>query len=196
MKYKSVIPLPEVKKRLRGRSEKQLIKMISDCYKLDEEVKFYLSTHLIENESERREMIQELREMLKSSFWSRRGGVPNNPDLKQARKIISNLKKITNDPEIIISFMLDYIDHGISFSREYGDMWEAYYNNIDKMFGAMVKQIVENCNHLEIPAIIKRINEVVEKSAKFGWGVYATLTDWTEELIEDLRKNVKGEVNF
>jgi len=189
MKYESLIPLPEVKKRLKDKSENQLIQIIAGCYKLDGEVKYYLSTQLFENENEREKLICELREKLHSSFWSTRGGVPNNPDLKQARKIIANLKKITKEPEIIISFMLDYIDHSISFSCEYGDMWEAYYNSIDNMFGSMVKLIENNCDRVDIPVIIDRIEDIVEKSSGFGWGVHETLSAWKEDLVENIRKD-------
>ena len=186
MKCKSAIPLSEIKKRLKGKSEKQLISLISGCYKLSDEVKFYLSTKLMENEQEGQRMIIELKDELSSAFWREKGNKPMIPDLRRAKKVIFDLKKIINNPEIIISFMLDYIDHGISFSCEYGDMWEKYYNSIEKMFESMTKIILENSEQLDIYQIIGRIEEIVDKSSEFGWGVYDTLSYWTEELKEDL----------
>jgi hypothetical protein len=186
MKYKSTIPLSEIKKRLKGKSETQLISLILGCYKLSDEVKYYLSTKLMENEQEGQRMINELKDELSSAFWRERGNEPMIPDLRRAKKVISDLKKITNNPEIIISFMLDYIDHGISFSCKYGDMWEKYYNSIESMFEFMTKIILENSKQINIYQIIGRIEEIVDKSSAFGWGVYDNLSDWTEELKEDL----------
>ena len=186
MKCKSSIPLSEIKKRLKGKSEKQLISLVSGCYKLSDEVKFYLSTKLMENEQEGQRIIEELKDELYYAFWRERGNEPIIPDLKRAKKVISDLKIITNNPEIIISFMLGYIDHGISFSCKYGDMCEKYYNSIEKMFESMTKIILENSKQINIYQTVGRIEEIVDKSSAFGWGVYDNLSDWTEELKEDL----------
>jgi hypothetical protein len=168
MKHKSVMPLSEIKKRLKGKSEKQLTSLISECYKLSDEVRFYLSTELMENEQECQRMIDELRDELSSAFWREKGSIPQIPDLRKAKKAISNLKKATNDPEIIVSFMLDYVDHGISFSCEYGDMWDEYYSSIEKMFESMTKIILENSKQINVCPIIERIEKIVDESSAFG----------------------------
>ena len=67
-------------------------------------------------------------------------------------------------------------------------MWEAYYNSIESMFGSMIKLIEKNCDRIDAPAVVNRIELIVDKSNEFGWGVYDTLSGWTDEMIENIRK--------
>ena len=145
MNCKSVIPLSEVKRRLKEKTVKELIKIISECYKVSNESRFYISTELIENKQETENIINELREELSIAFWGKKKTLPPPvPNLRKARKTVSDLKKVTDNPEIIIQFMLDYIDHGIMYSCEYRDMWEQYYDSIENMFQYMTKMILEH----------------------------------------------------
>ena len=190
MNCKSVIPLSEVKRRLKEKTVKELIKIISECYKVSNESRFYISTELIENKQETENIINELREELSIAFWGKKKTLPPPvPNLRKAKKTVSDLKKVTDNPEIIIQFMLGYIDHGIMYSCEYGDMWEQYYDSIENMFQHMTKMIVEHNEQINVWRIIKETEDVIWKSSEFGWGLYDNLTDWTEELKEKLEIN-------
>ena len=188
MSFKSVIPLSEVKRRLKEKTVKDLIKIISGCYKVSNESRFYISTELIENKQETKEIIRELKEELSVAFWGKKKTLPPPvPNLRRAKKIVIDLKKVTDNPEIIIQFMLDYVGHGIMYSCKYGDMWEQYYDSIENMFQNMTKMIIEFQDQINVRRIIKEIEDVIWKSHEFGWGLYDNLTDWTEELKEDLK---------
>lgn len=189
MKLKTTFPWVEIKNRLKGKSEKELLSIISSCYKVSDEVRFYLTSIVVDDTEEADEILRELKEKMSETFWATaRNGCPLGPKLKDAKKVTSDVKKVTNNPRIIINFMLDYIDHGVDFTNAYGDMWEGYYSSIESMFESMRKYLMKNIDKINIEEIMDRIEGIVDKSDGIGWGFHDNLFD----MSADLRFNVKG----
>ena len=191
MKLKTTLPWVEIKKRLTEKSDKELLSIISPCYKASDEVKFYL-TSLVVNDEEADRILMELKERLSQAFWATaKNGRPLGPNLKEAKKILSDVKKVTNKPETILNFMLDYVEHGVEFTNNYGDIWEGYYLNIEGMFGSLGEYLIKNVDEINIAVTMTRIEEIVNKSNGIGWGFYDNLLDMYEDLkysIKELKK--------
>lgn len=177
MKLKTTLPWVEIKKRLTEKSDKELVSIISSCYKASDEVKFYLTSIVVDDE-EADEILIELKERLSQAFWdTAKSGRPLGPNLKEAKKIISDVKKVTKKPEKIINFLLDYVEHGVEFTNKYGDMWESYYSSIEGMFESLGKHIIKNVDKINIAVTMTRIEEIVNKSNGIGWGFHDNLLD-------------------
>ena len=167
----------EIKKRLTEKSDKELLSIISSCYKASDEVKFYL-TSLVVNDEEADRILMELKERLFQAFWATaKNGRPLGPNLKEAKKILSDVNKVTNKPETILNFMLDYVEHGVEFTNSYGDMWEGYYSSIESMFESLGEYLIKNVGEIDIVVTMTRIEEIVNKSDGIGWGFYDNLLD-------------------
>jgi len=183
MKSRSIIRWGEIKKRLKGKPEKELLSIMSGCYKLSDEVKYFLTCETSENNEELDRVFTELKGKMSSTFWATvSNGMPLGPKLKEARKIITDVKKITKDPTTIIDFMLLYVEHGIDFTLEYGDMWEGYYISVENMLDKAVKMILKNAILLDKDEYRDRIDEMVERTSRMGWGFNESLTDIAEDL--------------
>jgi hypothetical protein len=191
MKLKTTLPWVEIKKRLKEKSDKELLSIISSCYKASGEVKFYL-TSLVVDDDEADEILMELKERLSQAFWSTaKNGQPLGPNLKEARTIISDVKKVTKNPKTIINFMLDYVEHGVDFTNEYGDMLAGYYSSIESMFESLENYLIKNIDKLDIAVTMTRIEDIVNKSDGIGWGFHDTLLDMYVGLkfrIKELKK--------
>jgi hypothetical protein len=177
MKLKTTLPWVEIKKRLTEKSDKELLSIISSCYKASDEVKFYLTSIVVDDE-EADEILMELKERLSNTFWdTAKNGRPLGPNLKEARNILSDVKKVTNNPETIINFMLDYVEHGVDFTNKYGDMWDGYYSSIESMFESLENCLTKNIDKINIAVTMTRIEDIVNKSNGIGWGFHDNLLD-------------------
>lgn len=56
-----------------------------------------------------------------------------------AKKAIRDFKKISGKPLYIIDIMLHYVDQGVNFTEQYGDIGEPFYNSMEKMFEEAIK---------------------------------------------------------
>lgn len=187
MNNKSLLPWNEIKRRLQNKSDKELLKILSDCYKLNDDVKYHLSVEVIETNEELYQILQELKKQMSYAFWAKKkSGEPLGPKLNEAKKIVTKVKKLTKDQEIIMNFMLDYVENGIDFTSSYGDLWENYYTSIENMYYSTIQMILKNKDTIEIEKYLLRIDKMVAKTYGMGWGFHDTLTDFTDELKETL----------
>jgi hypothetical protein len=191
MKLKTTLPWVEIKKRLKEKSDRELLSIISSCYKASDEVKFYL-TSIVADDDDANEILIELKERLSQAFLATaKSGQPLGPNLKEARKIISDVKKLTNKPETIINFVLDYVEHGVEFTNKYGDMWDGYYSSIESMFESLENYLIKNVDKINVAVTMNRIENIVNKSNGIGWGFHDNLLDMYLGLkctINELKK--------
>lgn len=187
MKIESILPWSQVKKRLQNRNKKDFLSLLSECYKISDEVKYHLTSLVVESDKELEQILKELKREMKEAFWKKDNlGRPTGPDLKEAKKSISKAKKVTTNPRFILDFMIDYVHHGVDFTNEYGDLWETYYDSIEKMFLSIKYFILNNQGSLPVDEIIHRLEDIVEKSEDIGWGFYDTL----EDILDDLKESI------
>ena len=115
---------------------------------------------------------------LKNILWSER------INLREARKVISDFKRISKDPEHLLELMTFYVETGVKLGEEYGDMYEAFYSSMESMFEQIVKSVKDNKKL--IPRFKARLDSIIERSCE-GWGHKDTL----EEIYEELRTGGK-----
>jgi hypothetical protein len=191
MKLKTTLPWVEIKKRLKEKSDRELLSIISSCYKASDEVKFYL-TSIVADDGDANEILIELKERLSQAFLATaKSGRPLGPNLKEARKIISDVKRVTKNPETIINFMLDYVEHGVEFTNKYGDMWDGYYSSIESMFESLENYLIKNVDKINVAVTMNRIENIVNRSNGIGWGFHDNLLDMYVGLkftIKELKK--------
>jgi hypothetical protein len=187
MKYNALLPWNEINKRLQNKSQKELLRIIANCYKLDDEIKYHLTVTVIDTHEELHKILQDLKKQMSLAFWAtKKNGEPLGPKLSDAKKIVTKVKKLTNNPEIILNFMLDYVENGIDFTCSYGDLWENYYTSIENMYHSAIQMILKNKDTIEIETYLSRIDKMVVKTSGMGWGFYDTLMNYTDELNEAL----------
>ncbi len=104
-------------------------------------------------------------------FFPKRG---SKLRLKDARKVISDFKKLEPDPESLADVMLYYVECGVQFTNDFGDIDEPFYNSIAGMFSNTAKFIQEN-GLSEI--FVTRAKKVVEDTNGIGWGFHDELAD-------------------
>ena len=182
-----ILPWREVKNRLSGRTDKELISLLGECYRLSADNRVRLSLAVSDGHEETGKVIENLQTQLRNAFWATgRGGRPREPDLKRARHVISLAKKSTDDQQAILDLMFDYVSHAVGFTAEYGEMWDSYYSSIDGMFEKVCKHIVKHRSKIDIENAFERIDECIEMCGRFGYGV--------QDNMEYLKDELEGEL--
>lgn len=157
-----------LKKYLSQFTKEQLVGQILELHKKYKDVKEYYEFSINPDVSSKRANVKEA---VLECFYPKRGFKLR---LKDARKIISDFKKLEPDPESLADVMLYYVECGVRFTNDFGDIDEPFYNSIAGMFGNTAKFIQENgLNDIFLP----RANKIVEDTNGMGWGFHDELSD-------------------
>ena len=88
-----------------------------------------------------------------------------------ARKAISDYRKAVGDPEGLAELMLFYVECGVNFTLEFGDIDEAFYCSVESVFSDGMKML-DRCEQDVIDKLLPRFEGAVHSTADVGWGFY------------------------
>ncbi|WP_416147545.1 DUF6155 family protein [Salipaludibacillus sp. HK11] len=168
----TTIKLNELKKELKGLNEKELTQIIVELYKVNKDAQELLSIKFIGDEAVEALFLKS-KKQIKDEFFP--GDEDEKLRLKEAKKSISNFKKMTNDLIRTVDLMLYYVEIGTEFTNTYGDIDESFYGSMVSMFEKVVNECLKN---EELYAKFKdRMDTVVEDSDGIGWGYHDVLDE-------------------
>lgn len=155
--------LTDVKKELKNLNKDQLIDLITDLYKKNKSVKDYLDFYVNPDE---KELLEKYRNKVFEAFYPKRG---YHYKLKDGKQAISDFKKHEPSAESIADLMLFYVETGVKFTNEFGDIGESFYSSIETTYNAVLKLMKkENLLH----KFAKRAGKIVSDTRAIGWGFH------------------------
>ena len=161
----------ELRKELLALEKLELIALIQDLYKLNNDNKLFLATRFTETDLE--SLAEPYRKIIAEQFNPRRGFPKLG--LRVARKAVTDIKKAANNPVAVIDMMLYYVEQGVICTKNYGDIDEPFYSSHVSMFESAVKLIRE----LNDPAVTEqfryRAQKIVRDTSGIGWGFHDDL---------------------
>ncbi|QHT59891.1 hypothetical protein GXP70_07960 [Paenibacillus lycopersici] len=169
----------ELKRFLKDSSHAEIVAMVMECYKLNEEVRKYFQIKLNPEDSVI-EFYEDAKKAIIHEFYPDKG----EPKLRlsQAKQAISNFNKLCNDISKSIDLMLLYVEQGIEFTNDCGDINERFYDSMISMYGQVIKKIRDN-HELNLYGVFEeRLRTAVEDAEGTGWGFYECLADLFYEL--------------
>lgn len=173
------LSISELKKRLKTYQNDELIKIIGDCYKLSDEVKKYIN-YMFDPESSENVLYEEAKELMLHEFYPSRG----EPKLRlsKAKKAISDFKKLCSDSFKIIDLMIYYVELGVQFTNDYGDIDERFYISMETMYENVIKKIRSSDGNSLFLKFIDRLKDIVNDTDGIGWGFHDQLAGLYYEL--------------
>ena len=157
-----------LKKYLSQFTKEQLVGQILELHKKYKDVKTYYEFSINPDVTSKRENVKEA---VLECFFPKRGFKLR---LKDARKVISDFKKLEPDPESLADVMLYYVECGVQFTNDFGDIDEPFYVSIERMFIDTAKFIQDNgLNEI----FLARAQKITEDSNGIGWGFHDALLD-------------------
>jgi hypothetical protein len=155
--------LTDIKKELKKLDKDKLVDLVLELYKKNKSVKEFFDFYTNPDE---KELFEKYRDKVFEAFYPKRGLVYRLKDGKQA---ISDFKKFGPSSVLLADLMLFYVETGVKFTNDFGDINEAFYSSIEKTYlGALTLAKKENL----LDKFQERSNKVVSDMSGIGWGFH------------------------
>ena len=160
-------------------SHKELLSLVGDLYALRKENQHFLNARFIKDG----DILVPFKKIIEQNVS------PAEPwkhpvKLSLARKAISDYRKAIGDPEGLAELMHYYVDCGVSFTLDFEDIDEPFYNSIIGMFFDGLKAL-ERCDSKIIGKLLPRFVDTVQRTVGMGWDFHYNLLDALESYFPD-----------
>ncbi len=160
--------LREVKSELNKLNKEELIKHISELYKKYKPVKEYFDFYINPDEQK---LLEQYKEKVTEGFFPKRG---YQLKLSISRKAINDFKKLGTSAESLADLLLHFVENGVDFTNEYGDIDENFYTSIENTYSNALDLIDKNGL---LDKFEERANKIVVDTENIGWGFHDYLGD-------------------
>ena len=160
--------LTDIKKELNKFDKNKLINIIADLYKRNKSVKEFFDFYVNPNE---KELFEKYRDKVFEAFYPKRG---YDFKLKDGKKAISNFKKLGASAGLIADLMLFYVETGVNFTNDFGDIDENFYKSLGKTYVEALT-LLQKENLLD--QFQDRANKVIKDTEDIGWGFHDYLAN-------------------
>jgi hypothetical protein len=157
-----------LKRYLSGLTKEQLIEQIIELNKKYKDVKTYYEFFLNPDSSKKSEKVKTV--ILHCFFPTRSYKLR----LKDARKAVNDFKKLSPNEASLLDVMLYYVECGVRFTNDFGDIDEPFYNSVASMFrqaGTLYIQMAKNKD------LHDRAEKIMKDTNGIGWGFHDELVD-------------------
>jgi Family of unknown function (DUF6155) len=164
--------LADIKKELNRFDKDKLIQLITELYKKNKSVKEYFDFFVNPDENA---LFEKYKAKVSEAFYPKRGYELKLRDGKQA---IAEFKKIEPATILLADLMLFYVECGVKFTNEFGDIDEAFYSSIEKVY---LKALALMHKEEILDQFKSRAFKIVEDTNDIGWGFH----DYLGEVYYD-----------
>jgi hypothetical protein len=160
---KEEVKWSDIKRQLQLLEEAELLALIQGLFKLSVENRAFLASHLL-GASAGQALLEPYRERIERAFYTRSG----RPQLKlsEGRKAIREYQSATDDPAGSLELMITFVETGTQFTSEFGDIDEAFYNNLSSVLHEM-DQILKSERGPELYQGIRRVGSAGATATRF-----------------------------
>lgn len=186
--------LTDIKKELRKLDKDKLIDLVADLYKKNKSVKEFFDFYVNPNE---RALFEKYRDKIFEAFYPKRG---YSNKLKDGKKAIIDFKKLGTSPDLLADLMLFYVETGVKFTNDFGDINETFYKSLATTFiDSLTLMRKENI----LDKYEDRVGKVVDDTSGIGWGFHDYLVQvWIDfyptedegDFEEDNETEQKGKI--
>ena len=172
MGRESLITITQLKKALKDLPPEDLVRLITDVAQACPQAREFLTVRFADKSSAEN-ILDSYKQKVKYEFFPPRG--LGRLNLREAKKAISDFKKICPDKNMTIDLMLFYVENCVDFTREYGDVYESFYNSAVSMYSSVVNEI----NAADIALYEKYADRLrtAAENACAGWGFQDEMMD-------------------
>ena len=178
MAGEKLITNAQLKKLLNDLKKDEYIYLITEIAQTCPQAREFLTVKFADNDNIN-EILEKYKQKVAHEFFPQRGYGRLN--LREAKKAISDFKKICSDKAMAIDLMLYYIENVNRFTDKYGDIPESFYNSAYSVYKQVIKEI--NSDDIELYNIFAgRLKSAAEDAMK-GYGFYDDMTDLYYEIV-------------
>ncbi|MBN1429054.1 MAG: hypothetical protein JXB07_11760 [Anaerolineae bacterium] len=158
----------QLEKHLKARSHDDLVLDILELFRRLEAVRDFYQFRLDDSHNE--ELLDRCKAQIKKEFFPKRG--LGRARLSVARKVITEYAQVSNSVEGQADLMLYYVEMGVKYTNKWGEINDAFYNSMEKMYEQACELIAKE----DMPATFAaRCEKIVKAARSVGWGFHENL---------------------
>lgn len=165
-----------LKLHLKHLSREELLAEIALLFDKFPKVKEYYQTKLGSEDSQG--VLEKYKAIIEKEFNPPRGFPKAR--LSVAKKAISDFKKVGDSLVDLADLMVCYVEAGVKFTLEFGDIDEPFYNSMEGMFEKAAIHITRHNLHAQFEP---RCLQIVRNTNGMGWGFHDTLGQIYDEYF-------------
>lgn len=159
---------------------KDLLNLVGDLYALRKENQNFLHARVLKNPSS----LDPYKKIIERNV-SPADLLKHPIRLSSARKAISDYRKAVGDPAGLAELMLFYVEFGINFTLELGEIDEAFYSSMDSVYYDGM-QMLNRCDKDVTCRLLPRFEALLHSTVDMGWGVYGGFRDTFEAYCPEV----------
>ncbi|NTW04476.1 MAG: hypothetical protein HGA19_24970 [Oscillochloris sp.] len=156
--------LRELRKHLASKTPPELIEEIVTLFTRYEAVKEFYMAQLHGGYDQ--ELLDRYKAIITNEFFTR-SGMPGSCRLSVARRAVTDYKKLAASPESVAELMIHYVEVGVAFTRQFGDIDAPFYSSMESMYAAAIKHLYE---HGLEEKFHDRCRQIMRGTDRIGWG--------------------------
>jgi hypothetical protein len=170
----------DVKSVVADLDKKHLVKLVRDLYRLSKQNQAFLAARFSLGEDPLAPYKKTIRDFMYPDVMK------DKPiQIAKAKMAISDYSKAVGDPVGEAELMTLFVECGNSFTVEYGDIDEDFYNALNLMYRRTIEKVLSLAEG-QHGAFKERLREIMESSSGIGWGYHDELChDFYEAFPED-----------
>ncbi len=165
-----------------AQSKPTLVELVKDLYDASSGTRDFLHAR-VQAEVGDGTAVERYRRTIIEQFFPSRGF--GKLKLAEARKAIRDYRRATDNLAGTIDLMLTYVENGTQFTREFGDINEAFYNSLESVLHEMT-QLLRKDDPSLYPEFRERIQRLGDHADHIGWGYGDYLRDQVYLLEREL----------
>jgi hypothetical protein len=158
----------DIKKELNKLDKDKIVKLIIELYKKNKSVKDFFDFYVDPNE---KALLEKYKAKVFEAFYPKKGDILK---LKEGIQAINEFKKYEVSAEYVADLMLFYVECGITFTKEFGDIDEQFYLSLERMFD---KSLILIKKESLLKKFKMRADKVLTDTDGIGWYFHDTLVD-------------------
>ncbi|MBT9098709.1 hypothetical protein KFZ76_13450 [Methylovulum psychrotolerans] len=166
----------DLKQQLKGKTHPELVEEIAALYKRFPQIKEYCQAAFSGYDDSA--ILQKYKDIVKGELVP--GFKKNLPSarLSVARKAIADYKKVSGSKYGWADIMLTFVESGVIFTNEFGDINEPFYNSMEGMYQSVLKHLLKENMLADFDS---RLLAVLKDTRHIGWGFHENLCFLYEE---------------
>ncbi|MFM8983457.1 MAG: hypothetical protein ACKOLA_11240 [Spartobacteria bacterium] len=128
------------------------------------------------------EVLATYRRKIVEQFFPKRGF--GKLKLAEARKAIQDFRKATGNIPGTAELLMTYVENGVEFTNEYGDIDERFYDSVESALENLAKLLRAEGQDL-YPQFRDRLADIEQKTEGIGWGFHDYICDVVGQLEDE-----------
>jgi hypothetical protein len=173
------VSLKLLRQHLRKKEQKELIDEIADLYRRFDSVKSYYQASVFNDDVG---VLEKYKLIIEHEFFPKSIHVEPPCRISIAKKAIADYKKLSCSDANLVDIMLFYVECGVNFTNDYGDIDERFYNSMASVYINACNFILRNnLQRMFQP----RALAIVTDTSDCGWGFHEYLRDSYYQFFDE-----------